>query len=177
MTPKGIAQRYAQALFSTMKKKDEVDTALENYRTLLSFLEENEEIKQFLYRFPVKRALKKEIIRKLSSEFSTDFARFLLLLVEKHRFYLLELIYRFYLQMVNEDQGKVLAHISTPLPLEEDQAEEIVSILGEMSGKEVQLEEEVKEEIKGGFIIRLGDQLFDASVTTQLERLYRELTA
>ncbi len=177
MTPKGIAQRYALALFHTMKKKDEMEKALEDYRALLSFLEENPEIKLFLCRFPVKEALKKEIVNKLSSDFSPELSRFFLLLVEKHRLNLMEHIYQYFLQMVNEDQGRVIAHISTPLPLEQDQAEEIVTILQDISGKEVQLEKKINDEIKGGFVIRLGEKLFDASVTTQLDRLYRELTA
>ncbi len=171
------AQKYALALYRVMEEKDRLDETREEFDKLISFLNQNKEIKNFLYNYPVKEDLKSEIVKGLVSESSEDFLRFLILIVQKKRFKLLEMIAEEYARLVNKVQNVEVALVATPMPLEEDQKEEIVKALAEMSGKEIKLEEKIDPDIKGGFVINMGGKLFDASLTAQLEKMFQQITA
>ncbi len=177
MMQRGVAQKYARALFRAMNKKQLLDDCKEEFSTLRRFLDENGTIKQFLYHYPVKEELKKEIVKKISEGYLPGFVNFLLLLVEKKRFGLLDEIEEEFIKLVNQVQGVEVVQVTTPLPLEEAQKSELISILNEVSGKRIQLEEMIDPDILGGFVIRLGDHIFDASVMTQLQKLYQQTIA
>ena len=61
------------------------------------------------------------------------------------------------------------------MPISQDQAQRLIQQLSIYSGKQVRLETETDEQIQGGFIVKLDDTVFDASVATQLQRLKRQL--
>ena len=56
-----------------------------------------------------------------------------------------------------------------------EQEERLVQQLSTYSGKQVRLETTTDPQIQGGFIVQLDDTVFDASVTTQLQRLKQQL--
>lgn len=177
MMQRGIAKKYALALFRAMSEKESLDECRAEFGKLKAFMEENKKIKQFLYYYPVKEDLKKDVIRKISEGFLPEFVNFLLLLVEKKRFSLLDVIEDEYVKLVNQAQGVETAQVTTPQALEEDQKEKLISVLSEVSGKTIELKEIVDPDIIGGFVVRLGDSVFDASVTTQLQKLYQQTIA
>lgn len=177
MMQRGIAQKYALALFRAMEKKGSLDECKTEFSKLRGFFDENDDIKHFLYKYPVKEDLKKDIVRKISEGFLPDFINFLHLLLEKKRFGLLDVIEEEFVKLVNEAQNVETAQVTTPLPLEEDHKNQLISILSEVSGKTIKLEETIDSDIVGGFVIRLGDSIFDASVTTQLQKLYQQTIA
>ena len=49
--------------------------------------------------------------------------------------------------------------------------------LRELTAQKVEINEVVDESLIGGITVRIGDQLYDASVRTRLERLRARLTA
>ncbi|MYF55542.1 ATP synthase F1 subunit delta [Candidatus Poribacteria bacterium] len=77
--------------------------------------------------------------------------------------------------IVDEAAGRVVAKVTTVVPLTQNQEQQLIQQLSTYSGKQVRLETETDEEIQGGFVVKLGDTVFDASVTTQLQRLKRQL--
>ncbi len=177
MMQSGIAQKYALALFRVMEKEDYLEKSRAEFAELRRFLAENEEIKRFLYYYPVKEDLKKNVVQQISTGFLPKFVNFLLLLIEKKRFGLLDVIEKEYIKQVNEVRGLEIARVTTPLPLDEDQKESLSTVLQEISGKTIQLEEHLDPDIIGGFVVRLGDSIFDASVKTQLQKLYQKTIA
>jgi F-type H+-transporting ATPase subunit delta len=63
------------------------------------------------------------------------------------------------------------------LALDEAQRKAIGQRLEELTGEKVQLDEVVDPDLIGGIAVRIGDQLYDASVRSRLERLRARLTA
>ncbi len=177
MMQRGIAQKYARALFRAMEEKEALDEAKAEFIKLRGFLEENPGIKRFMYYYPVKEELKKDVIQKISEGFLPEFINFLRLLIGKKRFGLLDVIEEEFIKLANKAQGLEIVRVTTPQPLDADQKDQFISILRELSGKTIQLEEHIDPDIIGGFILRLGDSIFDASVKTQLQRIYQTATA
>jgi len=57
------------------------------------------------------------------------------------------------------------------------QEKQLADKLSVYSGKQVRLETTVDAGLKAGFIARLGDQVFDGTLATQLNRLRQQLVA
>ena len=54
---------------------------------------------------------------------------------------------------------------------------QVLTKIKALTNKIVNLEQEVDPSIVGGFILRIGDQQYDASITNQLNQLERVLTS
>ena len=78
-------------------------------------------------------------------------------------------------QLVDEQAGRLVADVTSAIELTSKQQDALVEKLSGYSGKQVRLSMRVDSSIKGGFIAKLGDTVFDGSVATQLQRLKRQL--
>jgi F-type H+-transporting ATPase subunit delta len=66
--------------------------------------------------------------------------------------------------------------VRTALPLDDGQRAELVSRLRTLTESEVEVDETVDPDLIGGIAVRIGDQLYDATVRSRLERLRARLT-
>jgi F-type H+-transporting ATPase subunit delta len=70
-----------------------------------------------------------------------------------------------------------VAKVTTAVPLTDDLRSKVLAKVKELSGsKEVTLENIIDESILGGFILRVGDIQYNASVADKLNKLKREFT-
>jgi F-type H+-transporting ATPase subunit delta len=80
-------------------------------------------------------------------------------------------------ELLRRDRGIVLAEVRTALALDEEQRNEIAERMRALTGGRVEINEVVDESLIGGIAVRIGDQLYDASVRSRLERLRARVTA
>ena len=73
--------------------------------------------------------------------------------------------------LLRRDRGIALAEVRTALPLDDGERAEISERLRELTGDKVEMHETVDPALIGGIAVRIGDQLYDASVRSRLERL------
>jgi F-type H+-transporting ATPase subunit delta len=66
--------------------------------------------------------------------------------------------------------------VRTALPLDDGQRAEIVTRLRTRTGSQIEVAETFDPDRIGGIAVRIGDQLYDASVRSRLERLRARLT-
>ncbi|KKQ44167.1 MAG: F0F1 ATP synthase subunit delta [Candidatus Moranbacteria bacterium GW2011_GWC2_37_8] len=79
-------------------------------------------------------------------------------------------------EIYNAANGIVEVTVTTSRSLSSDQADKIESYIKEKySAKEVLINNVVDEKIKGGIVIRVGDEIIDGSIEAQLKRLQKEL--
>ena len=79
-------------------------------------------------------------------------------------------------ELLRRERGIVLAEVRTALPLGDGQRAEIAARLRALTGSEIEMDETVDPDLIGGMAVRIGDQLYDASVRSRLERLRARLT-
>lgn len=79
--------------------------------------------------------------------------------------------------MFDEMSGRVLATISTAVPLSDDLRGKITQQLGNALSSNVRLRELVDPDLIGGMVIRVGDTVFDGSVANRLEKLSQKTAA
>ena len=82
-----------------------------------------------------------------------------------------------FIQQYNKLKGIVTADVTTAVALSPAAKAEVVSIVKrELGANEVIVKEKVNEKLIGGFILKVGDKQFDASIASGLSKLKKEFT-
>lgn len=173
MSTNAIANRYAKALVqigSETGAVDQFNLQLTRFSTLLS---ESRELASVFgnpaYGIDSKREILKELVARL--QVSPLVSNLLMLLLERGRISVLPLIAESYGAFADELSGVIRPTISSGLPLDAAQIEEIRTALAKSTGKKVELKVAVDPSLIGGVVTKIGGKIFDGSVRTQLARI------
>ncbi|MFA6275265.1 MAG: ATP synthase F1 subunit delta [Pedobacter sp.] len=100
---------------------------------------------------------------------------FLKLVVNKGRSAILFDTAKQFIAQYNFIKGIVTAEVTSAIALTDASKTEIVSLVKkELGAKEVIVKEKVDEKLIGGFILKVGDKQFDASIASGLSKLKKE---
>lgn len=102
--------------------------------------------------------------------------RFILVLQRKGRARSLPGIVVAFRQLYNEKHGVMEVRCEVAQPLDDASKQAIAGLISKINKREVALHETIDPELIGGFKLRAGDRMFDASVAAQLRRLRRHLS-
>jgi F-type H+-transporting ATPase subunit delta len=103
--------------------------------------------------------------------------RLVLLMIRRGRPRAIDAMVEHFAALVRRERGISLAQVRSAFPLEEAQRKAVAARLREITGTEIELTEHVDPSLIGGIAVRIGDELYDASVRSRLERLRARLTA
>ena len=167
-----IAKPYAQALYSAATEEDILDRIVEDVNQVLQLTQDSEDFDQFLTNPILSPQFKSEMFQQLLSEAVQPLTlNFLLLLALKQRERSLVAILQMFLEIVDLQAGRVVAEVTSAVPLTNAQETTLSQQLSDYSGAEVRLELNEDAAIQGGVIVRLGDTVFDGSIASQLQRM------
>ena len=76
--------------------------------------------------------------------------------------------------LYDQVNNKENAFVTTAIPMTSELEAKVMAKLKTLTTKEVTLHKSVDENILGGFVLRVGDQQYDASVSNQLNTLKRK---
>lgn len=96
-------------------------------------------------------------------------------LVSGARLALLPAVEEGYRELVDREQGRVRAQLTTAVKLSSGAEAELAKRLSERLKLEVRFEARVDPELLGGAVVRVGDRVFDASLRTKLDQLRQDL--
>ncbi|MGW6912303.1 F0F1 ATP synthase subunit delta [Kitasatospora sp. NPDC054939] len=74
-----------------------------------------------------------------------------------------------YSKLAAARRGRVVALVSTAVPLSDGQKERLSGALGRMYGRQVHLNIDVDPEVVGGVRVQIGDEIIDGTVSSRLE--------
>ena len=167
-----IAKPYAQALYSAATEQDILDQIVADVNQILQLIQDSEDFDQFLTNPILSPQFKSEMFQQLLSETVHPLTlNFLLLLALKQRERSLVAILQMFLEIVDLQAGRVVAQVTSAVPLTDAQKTTLSQQLSDYSGAEVRLELNEDTAIQGGVIVRLGDTVFDGSIISQLQRM------
>ncbi len=171
-----VAKPYARALYEAASEQNVLSSITADIDKLRELLEQSEELTQFINSPLLSPQVKSDTFQQLFNDGMHPLTiNFLKLLALKQRERYLVAIMDVFSAIADEAAGRMVAKVTTAVPITQNQEQQLVQQLSTYSGKQVRLETETDEQIQGGFIVQLGDTVFDASVTTQLQRLKRQL--
>lgn len=74
-------------------------------------------------------------------------------------------------ELFDEQSGRVRLLVTTAVPLEDHQRQQIAEAVGAKLGKSVRMDERVDPKLLGGVLLRIGDQVYDGSVLGKMTSL------
>jgi len=171
-----VAIRYAKALLATAKEQQAVDQVADEMELVYTTLENNQELKAVLASPVISAELKGDTLNAIFGKLSPAVKTFLALVTENNRANHLGGAAFKYKQLYQELQGKQEAEVTTAVPLTPALEKVVMEKIKTLTDKKVELVNTINQDIIGGFILRLGDQQFDASVANQLQSLGHKLS-
>ena len=174
-----VAQRYAKSLISLAKERQVLEQVKEDMQNIKFVCEENVDFSNML-KSPIvktdkKSAILNEIFAKEVSELSLAFIN---IVTEKKREVILGAIAENFIRLYNESKNIVPASVTTATVITEDIRTQVLTQLKSVVGDaNVQVEERVDEALIGGFVLRVGDLEFNASVANKLQKLKRDFVS
>ncbi len=172
-----LATKYARAIFEIArdeKKLDEYDADLNLVREDVFTLPE---AVSFFKNPLVPHQAKKDLLTKaVKGEVSDTVMNFLMLLTDKSRIGIFNEIYEIFTGLKNEEQGIVIADVTTAFPLNKDQEKKLGLKLAEVTKKKIKIRKHEDKSILGGVIVRVGDKRIDGSAAGRLQALKSTLS-
>ena len=176
MNESKITVRYAKALFLLSIEKDILETVQKDILFVRQAISDNPELAQYLDSPIVRPSQKSNLIQKLfQNKVSEITYHFLQLLIQNKRENYLDGIIRHFLVMYSDHKGIKTAFITTAIPMDVVLRKHVIDLIGSKFKTEVELTIQEDPSIIGGFILRVGDQQYDASVATGLKRIKNAL--
>lgn len=170
----GVAERYAQALFSLAQDNhstDAVADALQNFGALIA---ENADLKRFVASpvFSAEEQLKAVSAILTHFGFVGMTANFIKLVASKRRLFVLPEMIRAFSALNDKAKGVTRAQVTVAEPLSPDHSAALEEALRQVSGgSTVKVNVNVDPSIIGGIVVQLGSRMVDASLKTKLNSL------
>ncbi len=176
MNESKISVRYAKALFSSATDKSLLDIVKKDIDLLLKLLRSEPRLKELLASPVVKTKEKLILLDKIFIDhFNKLTIDFLHLVLKNHREgFMLEMCLNFQ-ALYSKLTGIKSAYLITAVELDELLLKQFNEFIQVHFGSKAEVLTKVDESLLGGFILRVEDHQLDASVTTQLKKLKREL--
>ena len=171
-----VAKPYARALYEAALEQGILAPIVADIDKLRELIEQSEELTQLIHSPVLSPQFKSETFQQLFTDAMQPLTiNFFKLLASKQRERYLTAIMDVFSVIVDEAAGRLVAKVTTAVPITLEQEERLTTQLSAYSGKQVRLETTTDAQIQGGFIVQLDDTVFDASVATQLQRLKQQL--
>lgn len=170
------AIRYAKAIIETAVSNNTADAVNQDMKFILDTITSNEELQLFLQSPVVGPESKFSAINEIFTAVQSETKGLFQLLQANKRFEILNEIASQYVAQHDDLNNKQTAFVTTAFPITADIEKQVLAKISEFSNKTITLYNIVDPEIIGGFILRLGDQQYNASVANGLRELKREFS-
>lgn len=172
-----IAKRYADALFSEIKEKNESPKIWEELSNVVDISKKSKEFANVIKNPTFTDEEKKIVFSSLNSsgKISKSLYNFILLLIDKKRLFLLEEIDNHIKKMILDENGVVEVEATFAFAPDSKAKSELEKKLTQIIGKKILLKEVVDTSLIGGVKVRTGSILYDATIKGHLEKLKTSL--
>ena len=169
------ALRYAKAILNFAVEQHKEDNVNNDMSLIVNTLKESKDLQLMLKNPILKTNLKKETIKTIfSSNVSPLTISSINLLIDNNRLDILNEVAEKYTIIYDELKGKEIAKITTAIPLNSELNNQVLDKVKEITGKKASIENIINPNILGGFILRIGDIQYDASIANKLQSLKRQ---
>ncbi len=170
-----IAQVYARSLFEVAQEHGKLDLVREQLGQVADALEENRELRLFFFSPYFSTEEKRDGLRRTIEGGDELLMNFLDVLVENHRLPVLLRVRREYDRLWDEANDLLPVTVTSAVALDDAVVQRIGDEIGRQTGRQVQLTKEVDPSIVGGFVVRVGNAILDASIRNRLEHLRKTI--
>lgn len=171
------AIRYAKAVLQQASEDNTAAVVFGDMESIHATLADSAELRSVLKSPVVKTKEKQEALLSIF-EGTSDLSKSLVnILVQNKRIDALGAVASSYINLYNESQGVKIANVTTAVPLSPELEAKVLAKVKELTGSDnVSLRNDIDPNIIGGFILRVGDLQYNASIANQLQSIKREFS-
>lgn len=177
MSVETVARRYASALADVVMKNGETDTVKSELLQWSAMIDSNSSLREAMSNPSIAQASKAKVLENLigKTKPSRTTSNFLRVLLRNDRLPELTPINERFVTEVEERSGIISAEVISARELPAAERSDLRSKLEKLTGKSVNLNFSIDQNIIGGMVTRVGSTVYDSSVKTQLENLKEQL--
>lgn len=176
MSESRAAIRYAKAILDLAVDNKATDAVEKDMRAVVATVSESKELRDMLASPVISSTSKKEALHKIFKGSNAVSEGLITMLVDNKRVAMLNEVALKYIILNEQLKGKDVAFVTTAVPMNATLEKKILKQVTSITGKEVTIENKVDESIIGGFVLRVGDLQYDASIANKLNNIKREFT-
>ncbi len=168
-----LGKTYARALVGAAKNAGVADDVIDQLGRLVDeYLGGSPQLRAALASPRVDESEKLRVIDRIfGDEFHPILTKFLKVMASRDRLAYVSAVRNAADDIHDEMMGRIVAQVRTAVPLDDELRSQISNRLGSAMNKEVRLQESLDPDLIGGMVIRIGDRVFDSSVSNQLDKM------
>lgn len=177
MSRETIARRYSAALADVVLQSGETETVKTELAAWTELFYESTDLQTVFSNPAINHSSKENVLEGLISKAkpSKATANFLRVLLQNGRLTEIGEINERFDAVLQERGGVVSAEITSARDLPETERTEFKANLEKLTGKKVNINYAVNQDIIGGVVTRIGSTVYDGSVRTKLQNLKEQL--
>jgi F-type H+-transporting ATPase subunit delta len=177
MSVETVARRYGSALADVVLKNGETDTVKTELVQWSTMIDTNSSLRDAMSNPSIAHASKTKVLEDLikKTKPSRTTSNFLRVLLRNDRLTELTPINERFVAEIDERSGIISAEVISARELPPGERSDLRSKLEKLTGKSVNLNFSIDQNIIGGMVTRVGSTVYDSSVKTQLENLREQL--
>lgn len=170
------AIRYAKAIIDIATESNNATAVNNDMTTIVTAIKESEELNDFLSNPIVNGEVKMSALSEIFPSLQSETKGLFQLLLANKRFEILSAIAVQFNKLFDLASGVEQAVVTTAVPLTAELEGQVKNKLKEFSSNTISITNVVDASIIGGFVLRIGDKQYNASVANKLQQLKREFT-
>jgi F-type H+-transporting ATPase subunit delta len=170
-----IGEVYARSLFEVAREQDKLDVIREQLGAFADALEADRELTVFFFSPYFSAKEKEDALGRAVQGADETLLNFLRLLIENHRMPAIFRVRRELERLWARERRVLPVEITSAVELDEATVRAIGDRIGRQTDRRVELTAQVEPDILGGIVLRVGNQILDASIRNRLERLRRQV--
>jgi len=177
MSGSRAAIRYAKAILQQADEANAGDLVFDDMRSVNASIRGSKELRAMLKSPVIKAEDKRQALLSIFSEQSQYTHSLIHVLVVNKRTDILNPVAESYISLYNEAKGIKEANVTTAVALSSELESQVLDKVKEITGStNVTLKNDIDASIIGGFILRVGDLQYNASIANKLENIKREFS-
>jgi F-type H+-transporting ATPase subunit delta len=173
-----FARPYARAIVDVAGSPEKANALRGELMIFATALRNSAELRE-LFTSPAihmdtKVTVTQQLARKMKA--SDLAAKTLEVLTRNHRIVDLDAIVEALAALVNTALGVAVAHVRSAKSLSADEIGELAATLSKRTGKKVELDIRTDPKLLGGFVVKIGSVVWDASVAGKINKFRESLT-
>lgn len=167
------AIRYAKAILDLAKDQNTAEVVNNDMKQIVATVAASKDLALLLDSPIVKADQKVAALKEIFANSNAITEGLVSVLASNKRLDLLAAVANQYTDLFDADSGKQKAVVTTAVPLTDELNAQVLAKVKELTGKEAVVENKVDESIIGGFVLRVGDLQYNASIANKLNNLKR----
>jgi len=171
-----VAKRYARAIFELAAEQNKLDTVFDQLKAFAEVMQKDTRLRYYFLSPQVgKQEKSASLDALLHNKVDKIVSNTLLLLIKNNRLESIEQIVFFLNRFNDRKHNRIQAVVTSAIALTEQNLQKLQTLLSESFHAQIILENVVKPDILGGFIIQVEGKIIDGSIIHQLNTMKQEL--